>query len=373
MNQRLAALTEAGVSVWLDDLSRNRIVSGSLARLVEEDGVTGVTTNPSIFAKAIADGGAYDAQLEDLVRRGLGLDDVVRELTATDVRDACDILLPISQATEGIDGRVSIEVDPRNGHDPAAMLEEASALWRLVDRRNLFIKVPATRAGLPVIAALLGDGISVNVTLIFSLERYGAVQSAFLAGMEKAAATGRALGAIASVASFFVSRVDTEVDARLERIGTAGAAALRGRAAIANARLAHRMHEQLLGSSRWATLQSAGASPQRPLWASTSVKDPAYPDTRYVDELIADGVVNTMPEATLRAVADHGTVTADSIRPFYDDAAGVLVDLQSIGISYADVVETLEREGLAAFEKSWAGLFEQLKSRLEELRQGGRA
>jgi transaldolase len=366
MNLRLEALHRAGVSVWLDDLSRDRLVSGGLARLVREDGVSGVTTNPSIFAKAIAESSDYDDELDRLTGSGTEVGHAVRRLTASDVRDACDVLRPVSDATARVDGRVSIEVDPRSAHDADAMRAEAHDLWRMIDRPNLFIKIPGTRAGLPAISALLAAGISVNVTLIFSLARYGEVQEAFLAGMEEAAAVGRPLEDISSVASFFVSRVDAEVDARLDRIGTAEAGALRGRAAIANARLAYRMHERLLASPRWRALSAAGALPQRPLWASTSVKDPAYPDTRYVDELVAPGVVNTMPEATLRAVADHGKVPVDSIRGHYADADAVLEGLRAVGVDYDDVVATLERRGLAAFEEAWAGLYELLGSRMAD-------
>ncbi|BDZ44490.1 transaldolase [Naasia aerilata] len=364
MDRRLEALRIAGVSVWLDDLSRERLASGSLARLVRVDGVSGVTTNPSIFAKALAESSVYDDELRRLAADGADAADAIRTMTASDVRDACDVLRPVSDATDGIDGRVSIEVDPRSAHDADAMRAEARTLWKLIDRPNLYIKIPGTRAGLPAISALLAEGISVNVTLIFSLARYGEVQEAFLAGMEAAAAVGRPLASLSSVASFFVSRVDTEIDARLDRIGTPGALALRGRAAIANARLAYRMHEQLLASPRWAALRDAGALPQRLLWASTSVKDPAYPDTRYVVDLVAPGVVNTMPEATLRAVADHGEVPADSIRGTYADAERVLEALGQTGVDYDDVVATLERQGLATFEEAWTGLSERIERRM---------
>jgi transaldolase len=311
MSEPLTALTEAGVSIWLDDLSRQRLTSGSLADLAAHNHVAGVTTNPTIFAKAISGSDAYDAQLLDLAARGVEVGEALRTLTTADVRWACDVLRPVYDTTDGVDGRVSIEVDPRLVHDTAATIAEARALWWAVDRPNLFIKIPAARQGLPAIAACLAEGISINITLIFSLARYDEVIDAFLNGLEHAQRDGLDLTRIGSVASFFVSRVDTEVDARLDKIGTVAAAALRGKAAIANARLAYRHYEQMLASARWQALQAAGARPQRPLWASTSTKDPTYPDTRYVTDLVAPGVVNTMPETTLRAVADHGVIPTD--------------------------------------------------------------
>ena len=323
MTDPLTALTDAGVSIWLDDLSRDRLTSGSLADLVANQHVTGVTTNPSIFAKAISSGHAYDPQLGDLAARGVQTGEALRALTTFDVRWACDVLRGVYDATGGVDGRVSIEVDPRLAHDTHATIAEARALWWAVDRPNLFIKIPAARQGIPAIAACLGEGISINITLIFSLTRYDEVLDAFLDGLEQAQRAGLDLGAIGSVASFFVSRVDTEIDARLDKIGTTEAAELRGQAAIANARLAYQHYERMLAGSRWQALASAGARPQRPLWASTSTKDPAYPDTRYVVGLVAPNVVNTMPEATLHAVADHGQVPADSVRAHYAESQQV--------------------------------------------------
>jgi transaldolase len=363
----LAALTQAGVSIWLDDLSRDRLTSGSLADLVARDHVAGVTTNPTIFARAIAERGAYEAQLRDLAARGVGVGEALRALTTFDVRWACDVLRPVYDATGGVDGRVSIEVDPRLAHDTGATIAEARALWWAVDRPNLFIKIPAARQGLPAIAACLAEAISINVTLIFSLARYDRVMDAFLDGMEQARSAGHDLSAIASVASFFVSRVDTEVDARLDKIGTPAAAALRGQAAIANARLAYQHYEQVLSSPRWQALRAAGARPQRPLLASTSVKDPAYPDTRYVTDLVAPGVVNTMPEATMRLVADHGQVPADSVHGHYDQAREVLGQLREVGIDYDDVVQALEDDGVAKFDASWDQLGERLASTLRSL------
>jgi transaldolase len=365
MTDPLTELSQRGVSIWLDDLSRPRLTSGSLAELVARDHVVGVTTNPTIFAKAIAGSDAYARQIRDMSARGAVVGEALRAMTASDVRWACDVLRPVYDATDGVDGRVSIEVDPRLAHDTEATIAEARYLWWLVDRPNLFIKIPAARQGLPAITACLAEGISVNVTLIFSLTRYDAVMDAFLDGLEQARQAGRDLSSIASVASFFVSRVDTEVDARLDKIGTA-AAGLRGRAAIANARLAYQHYERMLASPRWAALHAAGARPQRPLWASTSVKDPAYPDTRYVTDLVAPGVVNTMPEATLRAVADHGRIPEDSVRDHYGDARQVLSELEALGIDYGDVTESLESNGLAIFDASWRDLGDQLRTVLKQ-------
>ncbi|MFF4028027.1 MULTISPECIES: transaldolase [Nocardia] len=360
MSDPLTALTEAGVSIWLDDLSRQRLTDGSLARLVRDQHVRGVTTNPTIFAKAITGSDLYTDQIRDLSLRRVDVDTALRELTSHDVRCACDVLRPVYDATDGIDGRVSIEVDPRLAHDTDRTIAEAHALWWLVDRPNLFIKIPAAKQGLPAITACLASGISINVTLIFSLTRYAEVVDAFLDGLEQARGNGHHLAGIASVASFFVSRVDTEVDARLDKIGSEAATGLRGRAAIANARLAYQHHEQILDSPRWQALARAGARPQRPLWASTGVKDPAYDDTRYVTGLVAPGVVNTMPEATLRAVADHADIRPDTVRLGYDDARAVLGELAGLGIGYDDVVTTLETDGVAKFDASWDHLGNQL-------------
>jgi transaldolase len=358
-----------GVSIWLDDLNRRRLATGSLADLVAHDHVVGVTTNPTIFAKAITGGDEYAGQLHDLWARGTSVEEALRALATHDVRGACDVLRPVFDATDGVDGRVSIEVDPRLAYDTEATIAEARALWWRVDRPNLFVKIPAARQGLPAIAACLAEGISINVTLIFSLTRYDEVIDAFIDGLERARRAGLNLSSIASVASFFVSRVDTEIDARLDKIGTAAAARLRGRAAIANARLAYQRYEQMLGSPRWAALQTAGARPQRPLWASTSVKDPAYPDTRYVTDLVAPGVVNTMPEATLHAVADHGRIPADSVRAHYQDARRVLSQLGAVGVDYDDVTAGLEKHGLEVFDASWRELSDQLVAALRQPRE----
>jgi transaldolase len=365
---QLAALTEAGVAVWLDDLSRARLVSRSLEELVRGEHVVGVTTNPTIFAKAINGGGAYDSHVADLAARGAEVGEALRALTAFDVRWACDVLRPVYDTTNELDGRVSIEVDPRLAHDTEATIAEARALWWLVDRPNLFVKIPAVRQGLPAIAGCLAEGISINVTLVFSLARYAEVTDAFLDGLERAARAGRDLSRIHSVASFFVSRVDSEVDPRLDALGTPEAAALRGRVAIANARLAYAHHQRVLSTPRWAALAAAGAHPQRPLWASTGVKDATYPDTRYVVDLVGPGVVNTMPEHTLRAVADHGEVVADSIRGHDQDASQVLEALRALGIDYDDVVQTLETDGVAAFDASWTRLRTHLAGALRATR-----
>jgi len=370
MADPLTDLGSRGVSIWLDDLSRQRLVTGSLADLAAQHHVTGVTTNPAIFAKAIAGSDAYANQMRDLWARGAVVGEALREMTAFDVRWACDVLRPVYDATSGVDGRVSIEVDPRLAYHTEATISEARFLWWLVDRPNLLVKIPAARQGLPAITACLAEGISINVTLIFSLVRYDDVLDAFLSGLEQAWKTGRDLAQIASVASFFVSRIDTEVDARLDKIGTPAAAALRGRAAIANARLAYQHYERMLASPRWETLAAAGARPQRPLWASTSVKDPAYPDTRYVTDLVAPGVINTMPEATLRAVADHAQIPADSVRGHYAEARQVLRDLEAVGVDYGDVTEGLESNGLAAFDASWRDLGDQITARLRHPEEG---
>jgi transaldolase len=360
----LHALTEAGVSIWLDDLSRVRLTEGSLDRLVRDRHVVGVTTNPTIFARAITSSEIYADQIRELAARQVDVATALRELTTTDVRAAADVLRPVFDATDGVDGRVSIEIDPRIARDTERTVAEAKALWWLVDRPNVFIKIPAVDQGLPAIAACLAEGISINVTLIFSLTRYADVIEAFLSGLERARDGGLDLSTIASVASLFVSRVDTEVDRRLDKIGGEDAAALRGAAGIANARLAYRSHERTLSSDRWKALERAGARPQRPLWASTGVKDPAYLDTRYVVELVAGGVVNTMPEATLVAVADHRDVPADSIHGTYEAAERTLADLQAVGVDYDDVMATLEDEGVATFDASWDHLGRQLEQAL---------
>jgi transaldolase len=361
----LGDLRAAGVAVWLDDLSRELLAGGGLQSLVAGRHVVGVTTNPTIFASALSRGDRYDDQLADLAARGADVETAVLAVTTDDVRTACDVLAPVHAQTAGLDGCVSIEVDPRLSRDVTATAEMARRLWATVSRDNLYIKIPATQEGLAAITEVISEGISVNVTLIFSLERYRAVMDAYLSGLEQAHAAGRDLTLIRSVASFFVSRVDTEVDARLDRLGTAEAAALKGSAAIANARLAYQAHEQLTAAGRWQRLARLGARPQRPLWASTGVKDPAYPDTKYVAGLIAPGTVNTMPAPTLEAFADHGQVSGDTITGTYDAARVVLGQLASAGIDFGDVTEFLEHDGLAKFEKSWSELGATIAAELE--------
>jgi transaldolase len=365
MTDRLAELSAQGVAVWLDDLSRVRLTSGSLDKLRREQHVVGVTTNPSIFQKALSDADAYDAQVKDLSVMRVSVEEAVRLMTAQDVRGACDVERPAYDASAGVDGRVSIEVDPRKAHETESTIAEAKALWWLVDRENLFIKIPATLAGLPAITATLGAGISVNVTLIFSLERYRAVMDAFLAGLEQAKANGHDLSKIGSVASFFVSRVDTEVDKRLDKIGSDEAKALQGKAAIANAQLAYEAYSEVFGTDRWKALADAGAHPQRPLWASTSTKNPDYKDTIYVEELIAPGVVNTMPESVIHAYADHGETRGDTITGNYEQARKVIADLAAVGIDFDDVVKVLEDEGVDKFEVSWKELLQSVDKSLQ--------
>ncbi|EID52521.1 transaldolase [Saccharomonospora xinjiangensis XJ-54] len=368
---RLAQLSGAGVSIWLDDLSRERLRSGNLADLIRHKHVVGVTTNPTIFASALSKGEAYDEQIRELAARGADVHTAVRELTTSDVRDAADLFRDVHTATNGTDGRVSIEVDPGLARDTERTVAEAEQLWKTVDRPNILVKIPATEQGLPAITRTLADGISVNVTLIFSVERYRAVIEAFFAGLERAKANGHDLSAIESVASFFVSRVDTEVDKRLEAIGTAEALALRGEAAIANARLAYAAYEEAFTSERWQSLKAAGANPQRPLWASTGVKNPDYSDTRYVDELVVAGTVNTMPEKTLDAVADHANVQGDTVTGTAAEAQRVFDRLAEVGIDVSDVFRTLEDEGVEKFDTSWVELLDTVRGQLDAAKAQG--
>ena len=362
----LKRLSDEGVSIWLDDLSRKRIESGNLAELVDTKNVVGVTTNPSIFQAAIGSGEGYEQQLADLAVRRVTVEEAVRMMTTADVRAAADILRPVYDATGGQDGRVSIEVDPRLAHHTEATIAEAKQLAWLVDRSNVMIKIPATKAGLPAITEVIGEGISVNVTLIFSLERYREVMDAYLAGLEKARAAGIDLATIHSVASFFVSRVDSEIDKRLTAIGTEEALALKGKAALANARLAYEAYEEVFSGDRWTGLTNAGANKQRPLWASTGVKDPSFPDTMYVVDLVVSDTVNTMPEATLKATADHGELRGDTVHGTYDESRKVFADLEKLGIGYDDVVQVLEDEGVAKFEASWNELLDTIRINMEQ-------
>ncbi|MGX1625209.1 transaldolase [Streptomyces sp. NPDC055506] len=367
MTDALKRLSEEGVAIWLDDLSRKRITSGNLAELIDQQHVVGVTTNPTIFQKAISEGDGYDQQLSDLAARKVSVEEAIRMITTADVRDAADILRPVFDATDGQDGRVSIEVDPRLAHNTKATVAEARQLAWLVDRPNTLIKIPATKAGLPGITETIGTGISVNVTLIFSLERYREVMDAYLTGLEKAKAKGLDLSKIHSVASFFVSRVDTEIDKRIDALGTPEAKALRGKAAIANARLAYQAYEEVFSSDRWSALERAGANKQRPLWASTGVKDKAYKSTLYVDELVAPNTVNTMPEATLYATEEHGEITGNTLAGTYEQARADLDAVEQLGIKYDDVVQLLEDEGVDKFEASWTDLLKSTEAELKRL------
>lgn len=355
-NERTAALSAVGVSIWLDDLSRTRIESGQLAELAERLNVVGVTTNPTIFQNAIGSGIGYAGRIADCASRGLDAPSTITELTTADVADACDIFAGIYAASNGVDGRVSIEVEPGLARDTDGTIKQATELWAKVDRQNAMIKIPATVEGLEAISATIAQGISVNVTLIFSLERYRQVINAYLTGLERARVAGHDISKIHSVASFFVSRVDTEIDAHLDSIGTPEALELKGSAGIANARLAYEVYEQLFTSERARMLLNLGANTQRPLWASTGVKDPSLPDTLYVTELAAPNTVNTMPEATLNAFADHGETRGDAVSSSFSEANQTLNAIHDLGIDYVEVTQKLEVEGLEKFVASWDDL-----------------
>jgi transaldolase len=367
MSDRLKSLSAAGVSIWLDDLSRERIETGNLADLVKNDSVVGVTTNPSIFAAALADGERYDASVRELAASDADVETAVFALTTADVREACDLLRPVWEDSDGVDGRVSIEVSPTLASDTDATTASARELWAEVDRENLLIKIPATTEGAPAITTVLGEGISVNVTLIFGLDRYRGVMEAYLAGLEQALAAGHDLSRIHSVASFFVSRVDTEIDKRLEAAGAEES--LRGRAGVANARLAYQAFEEFFSGERWEALAAQGARPQRPLWASTGVKNPDYRDTMYVTDLVVAGTVNTMPEKTMQAFADHGEVEGDQVTTQYADARATMDALAEAGIDYDDVIAVLEREGVEKFVTSWEELLDTVRGQLDKARQ----
>jgi transaldolase len=367
-NPNLAALSAAGVSVWLDDLSRDRLQTGNLQELIDTRCVVGVTTNPTIFQGALSKGHAYDEQVKELAERGADVDATIRTVTTDDVRNGCDVLAKQYELSDGVDGRVSIEVDPRLAHETDKTILQAVELWKIVDRPNLLIKIPATLAGLPAITAVIAEGISVNVTLIFSVERHREVMDAYLAGLEAAKEAGHDVSKIHSVASFFVSRVDTEIDKRLEKIGSDEALALRGQAGVANARLAYAAYEEVfVGGARYGTL--TGARVQRPLWASTGVKNPEYSDTLYVTELIAPNTVNTMPEKTLDAVADHGAITGDTVTGKAGEAQAVFDKLSAAGIDLPDVFRVLEDEGVEKFEKSWLELLDATQEQLDAAKQ----
>jgi transaldolase len=371
MTDRLLQLSEAGVSIWLDDLSRERLETGNLADLVRDSYVVGVTTNPSIFQAALSKGERYDAQIRELAALGTDRDQAVRVITTDDVRDACQVMRPVYDATDTVDGRVSIEVSPGLAHDTDATIAEAADLWKTVDQPNLLIKIPGTPEGWPAITETIGNGISVNVTLIFGLDQYRHVMEAYVAGLEKARENGHDLATIHSVASFFVSRVDTEIDKRLDAT-TSGPGTdpdLKGKAGVANARLAFQAFEEFFAGDRWASLEADGARKQRPLWASTGVKNPEYRDTMYVDDLVVEDIVNTMPEKTLEAVADHGDVSGDTVRPFYDDAAAHMQALAEAGVDYDDVIAVLIKEGVEKFVTAWDELLDSVDEALEAARQ----
>ena len=370
MTDRLKELSAAGVSIWLDDLSRERINSGNLADLVANSSVVGVTTNPTIFAAALANGKAYDDQMRDLAAVDASVEDAIKALTTDDVRNACDLFSAIYASSSGYDGRVSIEVEPGLAMDTDATIGQAADLYKIVDRPNVLIKIPATKPGLPAITATIAEGVSVNVTLIFALERYRAVIDAYMSGLEQAAANGHDLSQIHSVASFFVSRVDSEVDKRLDKIGSEEALALKSKAAVANARLAFALYEEEFSSERFAALEAKGANRQRPLWASTGVKDPNLPDTMYVTELTVANTVNTMPEKTMQAFADHGELQGDRVTGTEGEAQAVFDSLAAVGVDFDDVVDVLEREGVDKFDASWTELVETVETALTEAKQG---
>ncbi|HTK62196.1 MAG TPA: transaldolase [Pseudonocardia sp.] len=361
---RLGELAAAGVSIWLDDLSRKRLTSGNLADLIRDKHVVGVTSNPTIFAKALEKAEDYDEQVRELASRGASVEDAIREITTTDVRQACDVFRSVWEATDGVDGRVSLEVDPTLARDTDGTVAQALDLWKAVDRPNLLVKIPATEAGLPAITKAISEGVSVNVTLIFSVERHRAVMGAYLDGLEQAVANGHQPRTLVSVASFFVSRVDSEIDKRLEAIGSDAALALRGKAGVANSRLAYAAFQEVFSGPRWEALAAQGARPQRPLWASTGVKNPDYPDTLYVTELVVADTVNTMPEATMDAFADHGETLGDRVSGTAEQAQGVFDALEEVGIDLTDVFLTLEDEGVEKFEKSWGELIDSVRGQL---------
>ncbi len=367
MTDRLKELSEAGVSIWLDDFSRERLTSGSLQELIDDSHVVGVTTNPSIFAKAMSSGDAYTAQLRELKAAGTSLTDVVTTLTTDDVRDACDLFTDLYTSTEGVNGRVSIEVDPRLAHETQKTIAEAKRLHEIVDRPNVLVKIPATTEGLPAITATIAAGISVNVTLIFSVASYVDVLHAWMSGLEQAHEKGVDLTGIHSVASVFVSRTDVEVDKRLDAIDGDDAQHLKGTAALAVARLCHEAYENAINSERWETLSGYGARPQRPLWASTGVKNPDYRDTLYIEELVTDGTVNTMPEKTMQAFADHGEMRGDTITGLYDESRTILQAVHTVGVDMHDVFMVLGDEGVTKFIEPWEELMTTMQEQLDKL------
>lgn len=360
MSENLQAVSDAGVSIWLDDLSRDRLASGSLAALIADSNVVGVTTNPSIFSAAIKGSALYRDDVLTLKASGRSTADIVTALTTSDVTAACDLFLPIYESSHHVDGRVSIEVDPFLAHETDATIAQGKSLWELINRPNLLIKVPATLEGLPAITALTAAGISVNVTLIFSVERYLKVMEAYLLGLEERAAANLPLDQIHSVASFFISRIDTEIDKRLDALTTDSP--LRGATAIANADLAYEAFRSTINTPRWKALQEKGANLQRPLWASTGVKDKRYEPTRYVIDLIAADCVNTMPEATLNVLREGGVVRGDTITPAIASAHQHFAALAEAGIDFADVVDFLEKDGVKKFADAWQELLDNVSA-----------
>jgi transaldolase len=357
---RLHELSARGVSVWVDTLSREMLVTGELSRLMDEDAVVGVTSNPTIFEKALSQGDSYDEQLREILEREDDPKEIFLELAIDDIRDACDLLRPAWERTKGVDGRVSIEVDPELAYDREATYAEAMRLHELGDRPNLYVKIPGTKPGLGAIEDCIAAGRSINVTLVFSLERHAEVAEAYVRGIERLVASGGDPSRTTSVASFFVSRVDTEADRRLAEIGRED---LQGKLAIANAKLAYQQYLTIFGGDRWLPLADKGARPQRCLWASTSTKNPAYRDTLYVEELIGPETVNTMPLETIAAFQDHGVISGNTLCEGLDEAKALLEELAAAGVDYDDVVETLEIEGVEKFSASFASLLEGIQAK----------
>ena len=355
-----------GQSPWLDNLKRGWLTSGELRKWVER-GVRGVTSNPTIFAKAISGAADYDEQFGTLVRDGVSVEQSYWELVKSDIEDALAVLRPVYDGCNGNDGFVSIEVAPQLAADTKGTVESARELWRAIDEPNLFVKIPGTAEGIPAIKQCLAEGININITLLFGIDRYGEVIDAFFGGLEELDRSGGDITTVSSVASFFVSRVDTEVDRRLESIGTPEALALRGKAAVANAKLAYALFQERFASDRWKALAGKGAAVQRPLWASTSTKNPSYPDTLYVDELIGPDTVNTMPDSTLADFEDHGRLER-TVDQGLDGARGVFADLANVGVDMADVTHTLEEEGVATFSKSFDELITSLETKADQLK-----
>jgi transaldolase len=360
----LEQLDEHGQSVWIDFLSRDFVEQGDLQGLIDQ-GVRGVTSNPTIFQSAIADGDSYDEQLKEILKDETEPKEVFLQLAVRDIQGACDLLKQVHDEGSGKDGWVSLEVDPNLAHDTQGTIEEAKRLHQLVDRKNLLVKIPATKEGLPAIEESIASGIPINVTLIFSLERHREVAEAYVRGLERLVENGGDPGRVASVASFFVSRVDTEADKRLDEAG--GHDELKGKLAIANAKLAYQTYKEVFSGDRWQALADKGASVQRPLWASTSTKNDAYKDTIYVEELVGPETVNTMPRELVEAVLDHGDIRGNTIEEDLDGARKVFEDLKAAGIDYDDVSETLEREGVEKFAKSFKDLFSDVESKRDEL------